>query len=316
MARYIIGRLFQSAAALFFIALITFFMMHLVPGGPFEALAGERGVSPQFVAAQEAYYGLDDPIPQQFVRYLGNLARGDLGLSFAQRGQSVTDLMLDKIRPSFLLGVMSFALVFGAGMPLGVLSAIRRNTIWDYIGLTLSTLLAAVPAFVLAFILLIVFAVWLGWFDVRLGKGFGDSVGSLSNGILPALALGAPAMALISRLTRGAMLEVLDQDYIRTARAKGLSRRGIYVRHALRNALIPVVTLAGPVLATLITGSIIVEQIFGIPGIGSAFVTSVFQRDYGVIMGTTLFYATVILVMNLTVDLIYPLVDPRVRLRS
>ena len=316
MARYIIGRLLQSAATLFFIALITFLMMHVVPGGPFEAMAGERGVSAQFVAAQESYYGLDDPLAEQFVRYLGNLARGDLGLSFAQRGQSVTGLMLDKIRPSMLLGVMSFALVFGLGMPLGVLAAIRRNSAWDYISLAISTLLAAVPAFVLAFILLIVFAVWLGWFDVRLGKGFGDSVGSLRNGILPALALGAPAMALISRLTRSSMLDVLDQDYIRTARAKGLSRGGIYVRHALRNALIPVVTLAGPVLAALVTGSIIVEQIFGIPGIGSAFVTSVFQRDYGMIMGTTMFYATIILVMNLSVDLVYPFVDPRVRLRS
>jgi oligopeptide transport system permease protein len=224
--------------------------------------------------------------------------------------------MLDKIRPSLFLGVMAFAVVFGVGMPLGMLSAIRRNTIWDYLGLGLSTLLAAVPAFVLAFIFLIVFAVWLGWFDVRLGKGFGDSLGSLSNGILPALALGAPAMALISRIMRSSLLDVLDQDYIRTARAKGLARSGIYLRHALRNALIPVVTLAGPVLASLITGSIIVEQIFGIPGIGSAFVTSVFQRDYGMIMGTTLFYATVILVMNLSVDLIYPFVDPRVRLRS
>ncbi|MBM3140080.1 MAG: ABC transporter permease [Chloroflexi bacterium] len=314
MTRYLLGRLLQSAITLFFIALITFTLMHEVPGGPFDALAGERVLSVEFVRAQEAYYGLSDPLPQQFARYMGNLLRGDLGLSFAQKGQKISDLILDKMNASLLLGAMSFTIVFGFGVPVGVVSAIRRNTIWDYLGLALSTSLAAVPAFVTAFIFLIVFAVWLGWFDVRLGKDFGDSLGSVRNGLLPALALGAPSMALVSRLTRGAMLEVLDQDYIRTARAKGLSRGGIYVRHALRNALIPVVTLTGPIFAGLVTGSIIIEEIFGIPGIGSAFVTSVFQRDYGMIMGTTLLYATIIMLMNLVVDLLYPLVDPRVRI--
>ncbi len=299
---------------LFFIALITFMIMHATPGGPFEALAGERAVSDEFVRAQEAYYGLSDPLPVQFINYLGNLAQGDLGLSFAQRGQTVNSLIADKMKPSLILGTMSLMIVLAVGIPVGIITAVRRNSGWDYGGLVLSTALAAVPSFVLAFVLLIVFAVWLDWFDVRLGKGFGDSFGSLRNGILPALALGAPAMALMARLTRGAMLEVLDQDYMRTARAKGLGDYTTYVRHGLRNAFIPILTLTGPIFAGLVTGSIIIEQIFGLPGIGRAFVTSVLARDYGMIMGTTLLYAVIIMLANFVVDLLYPLVDPRVRL--
>jgi oligopeptide transport system permease protein len=314
MAQYVVGRLLQSVVTLFFIALITFALMHKVPGGPFDALAGQRILSQQFITSQESYYGFDKPLPEQFIHYLGNLVHGDLGLSFAQKGVSVSSLIAQKVRPSAVLGAMSFLIVFAVGIPVGVVTAIRRNTVWDYLGLAMSTVLAAVPGFVLAFFMLIVFAVWLGWFNVRMGTDFAQNLGTLKNGLLPAIALGATPMALVSRLTRGAMLEVLDQDYIRTARAKGLSRAGIYMRHAFRNALIPVVTLAGPIFAGLVTGSIIIEQIFGIAGIGSAFVTSVFQRDYGMIMGTTLLYASVLLVMNLLVDLVYPLVDPRVRL--
>lgn len=313
MIRYLIRRILWAAVTLFFIALITFSLMHMVPGGPFEVRAGERGVSQDFLRAQNYYYGLDRPMPEQFVRYLGNLVRGDLGLSFSQRGQRVTDLMLDKIRPSAVLAVMSFGIVIGIGIPLGIISAVRRNTGWDYLSLAGSTALAALPSFVLSFFLLLIFAVWLGWFDVRMGRGFGDSIGSLYRGIIPALALGGPSMALLARLTRGSMLEVLDQDYMRTARAKGLGNYQLYSVHAFRNAMIPVLTLLGPIFATLVTGSIIIERIFGVPGIGSAFVTSVLQRDYGMIMGTTLFYAVVIMAMNLVVDLLYPFVDPRVK---
>jgi len=313
MIAYLVRRLLWTAVTLFSICLVTFVLMHAVPGGPFEVSAGDRGVSPEFLRAANAYYGLDDPMPRQFVRLLGNLVQGDLGVSFAQRGQSVTDLLAARIKPSMILGVMAFTLVVGIGIPVGVLAAVRRNTAWDYAALGGGTILAAVPSFVLAFVLLLIFSVGLGWFDVRLGRGFGDSIGSLRNGILPAIALAAPAIALLARLTRGVMIEVLEQDYIRTARAKGLSATTVTLRHGLRNALIPVLTLLGPVFAGLITGSIIIESIFGLPGIGSAFVTSVAQRDYGMIMGTTLFYAAVIVTLNLLVDLLYPLVDPRVR---
>jgi oligopeptide transport system permease protein len=313
MATYLIRRLLWTLVTLFFICLITFLLMHAVPGGPFEVRAGERGASEAFLRTTTDYYGLNDPLPKQFVRMLGNILQGDLGLSFSQRGQRVTDLMLDKIKPSFLLGTMSFILVVGVGIPTGIIAAVKRNSVWDYISLGISTTLAAIPNFVMAFFMLLIFAIGLGWVDVRLGKGFGDSIASLPNGILPALALGAPAMALLSRLTRGAMIEVLDQDYMRTARAKGLNSSTVYLRHGLRNALIPVMTLLGPIFAGLITGSIIIESIFGLPGIGAAFVNSVAQRDYGMIMGTTLFYAIVIMLMNLIVDMVYPLLDPRVK---
>ena len=314
MLGYLVRRLVQTLATLFFIALITFLLMHQVPGGPFDALGGERGVSQQFIRAQEAYYSLDDPLVVQFGRYLGHLLRGDLGISFALKGQSVSDLLLDKARPSLILGLMSFAIVVGVGIPVGIATAIRKNTVWDYGALTLTTAFAAVPSFVLAFLLLIVFAVWLDVFDVRLGRGFGDSLGSLKNGLLPALALGAPSMALLARLTRSAMLEAFGMEYMRTARAKGLPGWKVYLRHGVRNALIPVLTLLGPIFAGLVTGSIVIESIFGLPGIGAAFVTSINQRDYGMIMGTTLFYASLIMLANLAIDLTYPLVDPRVRL--
>ena len=226
MARYLISRTVQSVVTLFFIALIAFMLMHAVPGGPFEALAGERAVSEEFVRAQESYYGLSDPLPVQFLSYLGNLLQGDLGLSFAQKGQTVNSLLRDKIEPSIVLGMMSFIIVLGVGIPVGIITAVRRNSDWDYAGLVMTTGLAAVPSFVLAFILLIIFAVWLDVFDVRLGKDYGDAIrnrdlpGILANGLLPALALGSPAMALMARLTRGTMIEVLEQDYMRTARAK------------------------------------------------------------------------------------------------
>ncbi len=320
MARYLVSRMVQSVVTLFFIALIAFLLMHSVPGGPFQALAGERAVSEEFVRAQESYYGLSDPLPVQFTNYLQNLLQGDLGLSFAQKGQTVNSLLRDKIEPSIVLGLMSFLIVMGIGIPVGIITAVRRNTSLDYAGLAMSTGLAAVPSFVLAFILLIVFAVWLDWFDVRLGRDYGDAIRNrdilsiLKNGFLPALALGAPAMALMARLTRGAMLEVLEQDYMRTARAKGLSEFTVNVRHGLRNAFIPILTLTGPIFAGLVTGSIIIEQIFGLPGIGRFYISSVLARDYGMIMGTTLLYAVVIMMANLVVDLLYPLVDPRVRL--
>ena len=314
MLKYLLSRVAQSALTLVGIAFVTFLLMHAVPGGPFESLAGERAVSPDFVRQQEAYYGLNDPVPLQFLHYLGNLLRGDLGLSFSLRGQAVSELVIDGLRPSLLLGSMAFALVLGVGLPVGVLGAISRGRRWDHAGLALTTLLGAIPSFVLAFVLLLVFAVWLDVFDVRLGKGFGDSVGSLPNGVLPAIALAAPAIALLSRHVRSAMIEVLHADYIRTAHAKGLRARSVYTRHALRNALLPVLTVSGPLLADLVMGSVVIESIFGLPGLGSMFVNAIGARDYGVIMATTLVYASLIVGLNLLVDLAYPLLDPRVRL--
>ena len=313
MLTYLVGRLLQSAVTLLVVAFITFLLMHAVPGGPFEHLAAGQGASEEFFRAQEAYYGLDEPLLQQFARFVGNLLQGDLGLSFAQRGQSVTDLVADRLPTSLLLGGMAFVLALGVGLPLGIVGAVRNRGAWDHVGLALATVLAAVPSFVLAFLLLLVFAVWLDVVDVRLGAGFGADLQSLPNGLLPAFALAAPVLAILSRLIRASLLEALSSDYLRTARAKGLTPSAVYLRHALRNALIPVLTLLGPLLAELVAGSVVIESIFGLRGVGAAYVTSITQRDYGVIMGITLLYASLVMAANLAVDLAYPLLDPRVR---
>jgi oligopeptide transport system permease protein len=312
MVIYLARRILAAGVTLLAICLVTFVLMHAVPGGPFEARADSR-LSAEAVRALESHYGLNDPYPEQFLRLLGNLLQGDLGRSFTQQGQPVSGLLADKILPSFLLGAMAFVFVVGVGVPFGVLAAVKRGSPWDVANLVSSTVLAAVPHFVVAFMMLLVFAVGLGWVDVRLGRGFGDSLATLPRGILPAIALGAPSMAILTRLTRSALIEVLEEDYVRTARAKGLPERTVVWRHALRNALVPVLTLLGPIFAALVTGSIVIESIFGLPGVGSAFIDSVRQRDYGMIMGTTLLYATVIMAANLAVDLLYPLIDPRMR---
>lgn len=315
MVIYLVRRALAAAATLLLICFVTFLLMHAVPGGPFEARADPR-LSAEAIRALETHYGLDAPMHEQFLAMLGNLVQGDLGVSYAQPGQPVTSLLADKMLPSFLLGMMSFVFVVGIGVPLGVVAAVRRGSIWDAANLVTSTVLAAVPHFVIAFLMLLIFAVGLGWVDVRLGRGFGDTLGSLPRGVLPAIALGAPSMAVLSRLTRSTMLEVLEEDYVRTARAKGLAERTVVGRHAFRNALVPVLTVLGPIFATLVTGSIVIESIFGLPGIGAAFIDSVRQRDYGMIMGTTLLYAVVIMAANFIVDLLYPLADPRVAARS
>lgn len=311
MVIYLARRILATGVTLLIICLVTFLLMHAVPGGPFEARADSR-LSAEAVVALETHYGLRDPLPEQFFRVVRHLAEGDLGRSFAQQGQPVSSLLADRVLPSFLLGLMSFAFVVGVGIPFGVLAAVKRNSIWDLANIVSSSVLAAVPHFVIAFLMLLVFAVGLGWVDVRLGRGFGESLASLPRGILPAIALGAPSMAVLTRITRNTMLEVLQEDFVRTARAKGLPERTVVLRHALLNALVPVLTVLGPIFAALVTGSIVIESIFGLPGVGAAFIDSVRQRDYGMIMGTTLLYAVVIIVANLVVDLLYPVVDPRV----
>lgn len=314
MLPYVLRRLLASAVTLLGIVTVTFALMHAVPGGPFEVLAGDTATR-SVVAAQEAAYGLDRPLAEQFVRTTGNLMRGDLGISFAQRGQPVSELLAPRIRVSAVLGVAAFVLVIGAGVPAGVFTATRRGTPWDAAGLAASTALAALPSFVLSFVLLLVFSIWLGWTDVRPGSGFGTNLMSLRDGILPAVALAAPSLALLARMTRASLAEALGAEYVRTARAKGLHERAVIWHHALRNALVPVLTLSGPLLANLVVGSIIVESIFGLPGVGTLFVTSIGHRDYGVIMGVTVFYAALVITLNLVVDLLYPVLDPRMRAR-
>ena len=310
MLRYLVARVVQGLATLAAVAVLTFALMHAVPGGPFEARGDER-TSAALLQAQRAYYGIDAPVAVQFVRWAAHVVRGDLGPSFARPGRSVGDVIGDGLAPSLLVAGLAFAIAVGGGVPLGVVAAVRRGRRGDAVVLAVMTLLAAVPAFVVAFVLLLVGAVWLDWFDVRLGRDF-TGIAALPKALPPALALAAPSLALLARITRASMIEALASDYVRTAHAKGLSSGVVVLRHALRNAMLPVLTIAGPLLATLVTGSIVIETIFGLPGIGSAFVTSILQRDYGVIMGLTLFYAATIIVANAAVDLLYPALDPRI----
>ena len=306
MTGYIIRRILWMIPLLWAIATVTFFLMHAVPGGPF---ASEKPVPETVQRALNARYHLDQSIFEQYGLYFWDLAHLDLGLSF--RGdQDVLTILKDGFVVSAQLGVMSFLVAAGLGMGLGVLSALNRNRPMDYAGVFIATAGAALPSFVLATFLTIIFAVHLGWFDV-LGWEFGN----YRKMVLPIVSLSVLPMAYIARVTRASMLEALSQDYVRTARAKGLRDQVIVVRHTLRNALIPILTVLGPIFAVLITGSFIVEHLFAIPGIGRQFVTSVQARDYGVIMGTTLFYATVVITANLLVDIAYAVVDPRIRYR-
>jgi len=304
MTAYILRRLLVMAPLLWAIATITFFLMHAVPGGPFDQ---EKPLPAATVAALERKYNLDGSLADQYVSFLGNLARGDLGLSFRQ-DRPVSDVIRDGLPETFQLGILAFAFALFVGLSLGVLSGVKQNGPLDYLGVFVATAGAAVPNFVLSVFLVLFFALRLGWFDV-IGWEFGNP----RQMVLPVVALGMYPAAFIARITRASMLEVLRQDYIRTARAKGVQEFSIVMRHAMRNALVPVLTVLGPILAGLITGSFVIEQYFAIPGIGRAFVEAVGNRDYGIIMGMTLLYATLIAILNLAVDVSYAIANPRIR---
>jgi oligopeptide transport system permease protein len=287
------------------VATITFLLMHAVPGGPFER--GERQLPPATIIALENKYGLDGSLVDQYTTFLGNLATGDFGLSIAQN-RPVSEIFQTKYPTTLQLGLCAFAFALLLGLVLGILAAVNQNGILDYLSVSIATMGVAVPSFVMAVFLVVIFSLELGWFDV-LGWEFGN----YKKMVLPSVSLGLLPAAYIARVTRASMLETLRQDYVRTARAKGLVERHVVVRHAARNAMIPILTLLGPILAGLITGSFIIEQTFAIGGIGREFVVSVGNRDYGLIMGTVLLYAFLIAFMNLLVDLAYGLADPRVR---
>ena len=314
MAACIVRRLLWLGLTLLFISLATFVLMHSVSGGPWDS---DRAIPPQQLENLNRKYGLDQPLWRQYASFAGNALQGDLGLSFQRQDKGVTGIILDGFKVSAVLGLMAFGLAAGVGVTLGVYSALHRNRLPDYGSTLFATLGAAVPAFVLGIFLKTLFAVELGWFatfgwDTQSGVVPGwlprwDQI------LLPVVTLAALPAAYFARMTRASLLDVLRQDYMRTAVAKGLSRRAVLLRHGLRNAAIPVLTLAGPILAALVTGSFIVEQVFEVPGIGRDFVSAVGDRDYGMIMGTTLFYAFIIVVANLVIDLSYAYVDPRVR---
>jgi ABC-type dipeptide/oligopeptide/nickel transport system permease component len=286
------------------ISVITFALVHAVPGGPFDR---EKALPPEIIANLEAYYGLDQPVWKQYVDYIGGIVtRFDFGPMYSSKSRRVNDIFADHLPVSAQLGVLALLIALGMGIPLGILAALKQNSFWDYLGMGVAIFGVSVPNIVLGPLLILIFALGLGWFPVA---GWGTP----AKMIMPAFALGTSAAARIARLTRASMLQVIREDYIRTARAKGLTERVVMVRHALKNAFIPVATILGPLFAFLVTGTFTVELIFAIPGMGKFFVTSIGNRDYPVVMGTILLYAFVLVLANLAVDVTYAFLDPRIR---
>lgn len=302
MTRYVFRRLGGAIIILWVIITVTFALMHAIPGGPFTT---EKKLPPQVKASIEAKYHLDDPVWKQYGDYLGGVITGDLGPSYKYEGRSVNDIISDAFPISAQLGLLSLMVAVAGGIAAGAISAMRPNGIVDYAVTILSTIGISVPTFIIGAVLVYVVGFELGWFPVALWRGPYYMV-------LPVLTLAAQPMAFIARLTRSGLLDVYQQEYIRTARAKGLSSWTILTRHALGNAILPVITYLGPLAASLLTGSFIVETIFAIPGLGQYFVTSIYNRDYTVILGITIFYSALVVFLNILVDMIYPLIDPRV----
>ncbi len=303
MTRYILNRILWLIIVLLVVSFITFSLMHLVPGGPWDK---EKTLAPQVVEALNKKYGLDKPFFAQFGDFLWNILHGDLGVSYSFQDRSVTSIILQGLPKTAILGVIAFILAILIGIPFGMAAALKQNSIIDYLSVIFSTIFASIPGFVLGILLIIIFSVKLHWLPT-------GGWGSIQQIIMPAFALATLPAAYIARITRASTLEVMRQDYVRTAQAMGIKQRVILVRHVLRNALIPVVTMAGPELAFLISGSFIIENLFSIPGIGRMFVNGVFARDYGLIMGSVLFYGFVVAGLNLVVDILYGVIDPRIR---
>jgi ABC-type dipeptide/oligopeptide/nickel transport system permease component len=317
MSTYILRRLLWLGPALFFISLVTFGLMHATPGGPFNP---DPHLPETVRQNQIRKYGLDKSLPEQYALFVSHAVQGDLGVSLkVQQNEPVASMLVDRLRSTVILGLIAFAVATVLGLSLGVLSALNRNRLPDYGAVLVSTGGAALPAFVVGIMLIYVFATQLHWLPTR-GWDLGDGpiqgwLPPLKQMVLPVVTLALLPLAYLSRITRAALLEVLQQDYMRTARAKGLPHRAVIWRHGMRNAAIPIVSIMGPVAGALITGSFIIENMFGVPGVGTLFVRAVNLRDYNVIMGMTLFYTIVALVLYLLVDIAYAYLDPRVRYR-
>ncbi len=305
MLRYTIRRLLGAIPTLLILIALAFFMIRAAPGGPFDA---ERALLPEIEENLRAAYHLDEPLYQQFGRYLWNLVRGDFGPSFQYRDFTVTELIMTGFPVSLKLGGSAILLAFLVGVAAGSVAALRQNSMTDYTVMSFSMTGISIPNFVMAPILILVFAVHLDWLPAG---GLGQ--GALRNMILPVVSLALPLVAYISRLTRGSMIEVLRSNFVRTAKAQGLPMRRIVLRHALKPALLPVVSFLGPAAAAVITGSVVIEQIFGVPGIGRYFVQGALNRDYTLVMGVVVFYGALIVVFNLLVDLAYAWLDPKVK---
>ena len=307
MGKYLLKRLATAVVTLFIAATLTFFIMNLVPGDPFLS---EKAPSEEAREALRAKYGLDKPLPVQYMNYLKNLLHGDLGVSYVQaKNKPIKDIIATAFPISARVGSIAIVVSFVLGVPLGCISALRRGKWQDNTIRVGSTLGVAIPGFLIATLLMLVFGAKLKWFPI-------SGLRKASGYVLPVIALSLSPMSYIARLMRSSMLDALGQDYIRTARAKGMSAYVTTFKHALRNSILPVITYMAPMVANILTGGFVVEKIFGIPGLGSYFVKSIQSRDYTIIMGTTVFYAAILILCSLICDIIYKLVDPRIKLSA
>ena len=306
MIRFIIRRLISLIPTLFLIVTFSFFIMKVAPGGPFSA---ERNPPPEVLANINKVYHLDEPLPKQYVRYLGNMLRGDLGPSFRYKDYTVNDLIGNTMPNSLILGITALCSALVFGLLVGLISAVKRNSVADYAAMSVAVIGISIPLFVVGPLLMLLFAVKLKWLPT---SGWITGRQGLKTLIMPALALSLPYFAYIARLSRASVLEVLRSDYIRTAYAKGLSYPVVLFKHALKGALLPVISYLGPAFAGIITGSVVIEKIFLVPGLGTFFVQSALNRDYTLIMGTVVMYSIILILMNFVVDILYAVIDPRI----
>ncbi len=317
MLRFLLRRLAVAIPTLFLVITATFFLMRAAPGGPFD---NDRRLPPEIARAVAAKYGLDKPLLQQYGDYLISLAHGDLGPSLKYKDKTVLDILADNYRPSVILGIVSLIIASVVGIGLGVIAALRHNKMIDYAVMGVAILGVCIPSFVTAPLLSYLFASTLGWLpsggwqETDIVLPFFGALPRPIAVILPVIALSLPQIAIISRLTRSGMIEVLSSNYIRTARSKGLPTYRVVTRHALRAAITPLVSYLGPAFAGVLTGSLVIEQVFALPGLGQWFVKSALQRDYTVVMGMVILYAALIIILNLIADMAYAALDPKVRL--
>ena len=303
MTAFIVRRLFIAIPTLFIIIALSFLLMHGAPGGPFDT---DSNLDPEILENLKRAYNLDKPLPQQFILYIGNILTGDLGPSIIYKDFTVTELLAQGLPVSLNLGLKAISLALFLGGIFGIIAALNQNGKLDYLIMSLSMSGIAIPNFVVAPILTLFFGIYLKVLPVA---GWGD----LKHQILPAIALATPQIAIIARLMRGSMIEVLRSNYIRTARAKGIDRRRIVLRHALPAAILPVISYLGPAIAGVITGSVIIEQIFELPGVGRYFIEGAINRDYPLVLGIVIFFAAAVIIMNLIVDILYGVFDPKVK---
>ena len=304
MLTYSLKRLASSIPTLLILITVAFFLIRIAPGGPFDS---EKGLPAEIEANLEAKYALDDPLIIQYFRYLGDIVRFDFGPSFHYRDWTVNQLIAQGAPVSFTLGGIALVLAFSIGTLIGVWAALKQNSLSDYLTMSVAMIGISIPNFVAAPLLILLFAITLGWLPA------GGWDGSIQRMVLPGIALALPMIAYVARITRGSMIEVLRSSFIRTARAKGLPEHEVILRHALKPALLPVISYLGPAAAAILTGSVVIERIFTIPGIGSYFVQGALNRDYTLVMGVVIFYGLLIIVLNYLVDLFYAWLDPRIR---